>query len=114
MIKFREQSDLHGLITVQVDSWALLVGAAADEGVPTPQRELLRATLSGMRLWPIDAQLTVAATELVDAYRLPARIAWELAGASIARVDRVITPDEPLMLAASMLGYRTYSSGDPW
>ena len=112
-IEFWEQPDLHGLATISVDSWALLVLSTPPESVEPNQRDLLNATIALVTRWPIDDRLATSATELVDTYRLPARIAWELAGAGLAKADRVITPDRPLMIAAAMLGYRTYSTGDP-
>ena len=112
-IEFGEQPDLHGLATIVVDSWALLVRSTPLESSAPNQRYLLTATIALVTRWPINDRLAISAINLIDSYRLPARVAWELAGAGLAKADRVITPDQPLMIAATMLGYRTYSTGEP-
>ncbi|MFN0027857.1 MAG: hypothetical protein ACKV2O_11870 [Acidimicrobiales bacterium] len=55
---------------------------------------------------PLDELLTEEARTLVTELRLPARSAWELAGALRVRTQRVVPGINGLLTVAQMLGHR--------
>ena len=112
LAEYEDVTVLAALATVAVDVPGLLTTQTLPDLDELDRRLRAWDTLAGqLSTVPLDEQLTEEARTLVAELRLPARHAWELAGALRARTQRVVSGTDTLLTVAQMLGLRVAHLG---
>jgi predicted nucleic acid-binding protein len=120
-----ESGQLVDTLAGQVDSGARLFTSALgtlettrvirqnlDEADPSTVVDLIGAALSGVIEYPITDQVASLASRL-GPFSLRSLDAIHLATATLVNADLICAYDQRLLLAASELGFRTISPGEP-
>lgn len=107
LAEYEDATLLAALASVAVDVPGLLTTQTLPDLDELDRRLRAWATLAPqLSTVAVDEQLTEQARSLVVELRLPARYAWELAGALHVQTQRAVSGIEGLLTVAQMLGLR--------
>lgn len=107
LAEYEDATLLAALASVAVDVPGLLTTQTLPDLDELDRRLAAWATLAPqLSTVAVDEQLTEQARSLVVELRLPARYAWELAGALHVQTQRVVSGIDGLLTVAQMLGLR--------